>query len=579
MDFVTVPPYSRLIDTTYRTSFLPAQVKKTETIGLRGDVFREGIAATLVLTAMIVGVAVWKLKPSDPQQVARSVYSLPEGQQLNNVFNQTLAVSPDGRQFVYVTDKGLYLRSLDEFDAKLIIGTETNPACPFFSPDGKWIGYYSGTDRKLKKISFGGGAPVALCDIASIFMGASWRADDKIVYSEFLQGVMRVSANGGTPELIGKGNILDLQSLPDGKSLLFTFGSAAPYKIIVQSLQSSERRELFAGDNARYISTGHIVYGLGNNLFAVPFDLKTLKVAGEPVSVVEGIWRADLQRTLQYAVTDAGALVYVPGSTSAVAARQRTLVWVDWMGKEAPIAAPPNDYFFPRLSPDGTKVALTITSRQKGDIWIWDFARETMTRLTFNEASRAPLWTPDGKRIVFASAIDNTAAICSKAADGTGEDDKLGSVPELGTADPFSWSGDGKTIVTWDFMNDGFPGIGTVSTEGGFKWRPLLVNKNGGQMFPQVSRDGRWMAYHSSESGRGEVYVRTFPEINKGRWQISTAGGGSPLWSPDGRKLFYRTGDAVMAVEVETEPAFKAGKPEILFRGRYSQFGTLGGHA
>jgi serine/threonine protein kinase len=530
------------------------------------------LAVTLLLGAAIAGLAVWKLKPSEPRQVIRSEYSLPEGQQLNNVEYLTLAVSPDGRQFVYVTTKGLYLRSVDEFDAKPINGTETSPACPFFSPDGKWIGYNSGTDQKLKKIAISGGAAVTLCDVALV-VGASWGADDKIVYAEYGQCIKRVSANGGTPELIVKGAVYHPQFLPDGKSLLFTFGSAPPYKIVVQSLQSGERQELFAGDKARYIPTGHIVYSLGYNLFAVPFDLKTLKVTGGPVSVVEGIWRTTPERTPQYAVSDSGTLVYVQGKTSTAAPNQRTLVWVDRKGKEAPIAAQPNSYTYPRISPDGTKVAVTVNAGSKSDIWIWDLARETMTRLTFNETSSVPLWTPDGKRVAFVSGGIEKSAVYWKAADGTGEEERLSLEQNWIGGFPWSWSSDGKTLLLYENS----PGEGSLyfidalALEGDRKLRALLKEKYY-QVAPKISPDGRWIAYASYESGKVEIYVRSFPEVNKGKWQVSTNGGNRPLWSPDpdGRELFYRNVDSVMAVAVQTEPTFKPGKTETLFRGTYA---------
>jgi serine/threonine protein kinase len=521
------------------------------------------VAITLILI-IIAGVAVWKLKPSEPRQVMRSEYSLPEGQQLNSA--RILAVSPDGSRFAYVTAKGLYLRSVDEFDAKPIIGTETSPSHPIFSPDGKWIGYYSGTHKKLKKIAISGGDPMTLCDVTGGFVGSSWGADGKIVYAEYQIGIKRVSANGGTPELIVKGVAYNPQLLPDGKSLLFNIGNA-PYKIIVQSIQSGKRQELFAGNTARYIPTGHIVYALGNNLFAVPFDFKTLKVTGDSFSVVEGVWRVASDAVLQYDVSDAGTLIYIPGQTSDVAVGQRTLAWVDRRGKEEPISAAPNAYSAPRISPDGTRVALTIYTGQKSDIWIWDLARENLTRLTFNEASHGPLWTPDGQRIAFALGSWNKEVVYWKAANGTGEDEKLGSAPDRGLS-PWSWSSDGKTLAVLESSGGWNLDIGSLSMEGDHKWRSLLHEKYL-EFQPKISPDGRWMAYNSAESGKGEVYVRPFPEVNKGKWQVSTSGGNSPLWSPDGRELFYRGGDSVIAVAVQTEPTFKCGKPVPLFRGTY----------
>jgi len=190
------------------------------------------VAVGVILAAVITGVVVWELKPTEPRQVMRSEFDLPEGQQVNMSPHSTLAVSSDGKQFVYETNKGLYARSLNEFNAKLISGTETNPGNPFFSPDGKWIGYFSGTDQKLKKIAISGGAPVSLCDVSAPAAGASWGADDTIVFAELFTDLKRVSANGGTPELIVKGAVYDPQLLPDGKSLMFTFGRP-PYRTIV----------------------------------------------------------------------------------------------------------------------------------------------------------------------------------------------------------------------------------------------------------------------------------------------------------------------------------------------------------
>ena len=307
-----------------------------------------------------------------------------------------------------------------------------------------------------------------------------------------------------------------------------------------------------------------------NNLFAVPFDLKTLEVTGGPVPVVEGIWRYTPERAPQYAVSDAGTLVYIPGQTSAVAGGQRTLAWVDRRGKEEPISAVPNDYRTPKISPDGTRVALTIYAGQKSDIWIWDLARETMTRLTFNEASFGPLWTLDGERIAFVLGDLFKGVVYWKAANGTGEDEKLGSAPDRGLM-PMSWSSDGKTLVVGESRGGWRLDIGSLSMEGDHKQRALL-KENYSEIHPKISPDGRWMAYASNESGRYEVYVRPFPEVNKGKWQVSTSGGDSPLWSPDGRELFYRSGDSVMAVSVQTEPTFKCGKPEPLFRGTYVNF-------
>jgi len=555
------------------------------------------IAAVVILSA-ITGAIVWNLRKPEVGQVMRFEYELPEGQQLNTNIGSgnLLAVSLDGSQFVYGTTEGFYLRSVDALDARLIAGTDTASFQPFFSPDGQWIGYWSRSENKLKKVAISGGTPVALCDTGMTFNGGNWDSDNTIVYADSRSGdILRISANGGTPESLMKGIPVKTQEgvspsapqmLPDGKTILFSNlldRTGSNSQIVVQSLKSGERKIVIeSGSDARYLPTGHIVYWLLTDdtwsLFAVPFDLDKLEVTGGPVSMLEDVEAC--------AFSDSGTLVYVTGMVGgggtvaeslgfAPQSNQRTLVWVDRKGKEEPLAAQPNEYCSPTISPDGTKVAITIGySGGSADIWIWDIVRETMTRLTFNGAGEYPLWSLDGQRIVFWSL--DTEAVYWKAADGTGEDEKIGSVPGSAVL-PWSWSSDGKTLV----MKQGSPtvgdNIGSISMEGDHEWKPLLQEKYNEDQ-PQISPDGRWMAYMSNESGKNEIYVRPFPDVNKGRWQISTVGGSDPLWSPNAREIFYRNGDEVMAVAVETEPTFKAGKPETLFRGTYIPFSPLEGN-
>jgi serine/threonine-protein kinase len=385
---------------------------------------------------------------------------------------------------------------------------------------------------------------------------------------------MRVSANGGTPEQIIKTALTEWfiqpQILPDGKSVLFTHANPLPYKVMVQSLKSGERKELLEGDTARYLPTGHIVYAVKNSLFAVPFDPDKLQVTGGPVSMIESVQRVG-DYAPQIAVSDSGTLVYISGTAESVALGRNLLVWVDRKGKEIPIPAAPNSFGWPRISPDGTKVALQICPPSECDVWVYDMVRETMTRLTFNKGSSNPLWTPDGKRIAFNFGSEGKSAVYCKAADGTGTDEKLS--PDQLNPIPWSWSRDGKTLLLSgpDTVADGKDYIEALSMEGNRELRTLLKEKYN-EAGPKISPNGRWMAYMSAESGKTEVYVRPFPEVNNGRWQISTSGGDYPLWAPNGRELFYRNGDTVMAVAVETEPTFKPGKAEVLFQGKYGDW-------
>jgi serine/threonine-protein kinase len=296
-----------------------------------------------------------------------------------------------------------------------------------------------------------------------------------------------------------------------------------------------------------------------DTLFAVPFSLDRLEPKGGPVSVLEGV--------RHYDISESGTLAYMPRVSIG-----RTLVWVNREGKEEPLSAAPDQYSTVRISPDGTRVALSIGPTPKYHIWIWDIVRGTKTRLTPDEFTDnlIPLWTLDGKRIVYASSRENNllSDLYWKASDGTGDAEKLGSSPGRGLF-PWSWSKDGKILALSEIIYPLPDDIGMLSMEGARLRKPLFQEKYS-ESQPQISPDGKWIAYVSDESGASEVYVRPFPEVNKGKAQVSTSGGGSPLWSPDARELYYRSGDAVMMVPVESGPAFKPGKAAVLFQGTYS---------
>jgi Tol biopolymer transport system component len=387
---------------------------------------------------------------------------------------------------------------------------------------------------------------------------------------------MRISANGGTPGALIKSKSVGSafpQILPGGKSVLYTTFTQSEPTIMVGSLESGETKAISAGVGARYLPTGHIVYAVGNNLLAVPFDPDRLEMKGGPVPIVEGVFRINGP---QYDLSDSGTLAYIPGTAGAAAAG-RTLVWVDRQGKEEPITAPPNMYMFPKISPDGTRVALTIGSGNL-DIWIWDLIRKTLTRLTFDDTSEsAPIWTPDGKRILFVSNRDGANGIYWKPADGTGVVEKFATAPDR-TLLPYSFSSDGKVLITGELgASSTKADIGMLSMEGNHARKALLQEKFD-EVQPKISPDGQWMAYSSTESGQNEVYVRPFPDIDKGKWQASTSGGSSPLWAPNGRELFYLSNDnSVMAVPVDFKPALNLGTPKILFRSTYIAAGPTSG--
>jgi serine/threonine protein kinase len=525
------------------------------------------VAATLVLSALATALIVWRLKPPEARQVTRLYHELPDGLQFRTTA-PVLTVSPDGRQIVYSAGGKLYRLSMDQLEAREIPGASDNPNRPFFSPDGKWVGYISGADNRIVKIPVDGGMPVALSDPAQAFSLVDWGTDNTIVHGEMGKGIMRISGDGGKPELIVKADNEMLampQILPGGRAILFTrivAGGTSQSTIFVQSLQSGARRELFEGMAARYLPTGHIVYGSASGLFAVPFDLDTLEVTGGHIPVIGGI-----ASPVQVSVSNTGTLAYVPETSRNIPNGKRALVWVDRKGNVEPLGADPGAYFSPRISPKGTSVAVRIAqSSTSGDIWTWDLSRKFMKRVTSNSGSGVPVWTPDGKRIVYAYGL----TICWKAADGTGKDETLSTATDRISL-PATWSEGGKTLLFMDSsltLQSGWD-IGSLSMDGSYSRKALLHEKYR-EYQPRISPDGRWMAYTSNESGRNEVYVRPYPGL-EGAWeQASVNGGNSPLWSQDSRELYYRSGDAVMAVPVKTSPALSLGKPEILFRGKYT---------
>jgi serine/threonine protein kinase len=546
------------------------------------------IAATVILTAVIVGIVVWNLKTTEPPKVIRLNHELPMDQEFTNIGRPVVAISSDGMNIVYVANRQLYLRNLNELTARPIQGTEINPTTPFFSPDGKWVGFYSPEDSQLKKITVSGGAPVTLCSATNPF-GVTWGDDDSILFGQET-GILRVSANGGPADVliaIEEGEYIHgPQLLPDREWVLFTFAEDASTawdeaQIVVQSLKSGERKVLISGgSDARYVPTGHLVYALGGVLYAIRFDADSLEVIGGAVPVVEAVQRAYGQYTgtANYGFSDNGMLAYVVGSADTTAPPRR-LVWADREGKEEPLSAEPKTFFYPRLSPDGSKVALVIPDGDNQDIWIWDIVRETMTRLTFFEGQDIqPIWTPDGNRIVFFSAREE-GGVYWKNADGTGEAEFFGSVPDR-LLFPWCFSKDGSSLINGELIGEDRMDIGMLLMEGDHEHKPLLTEEYV-EMQPKISPDGRWMAYTASESDNWGVYVRPFPDVNKGKWQVSPDIGIGPLWSPDGKELFYRSPDGIMAVPVDTEPTFKLGKPKVLFPDTYISLlgGGFEGHA
>ena len=521
---------------------------------------RPAPAAIAALALLAVGgFGVWSLTRPAPPRVARFPIPLAADQVFSFRGRHLVAISPDGSHVAYSANGSLWLRPVAQLQAIQVPGTEEGRG-PFFSADGESIGFWA--DEQLKKVSVSGGAPVTLADVPGYPHGPSWGADDMILYGQ-PEGIMQVPGASGTPELlipVDEGErIYGPQMLPGGEWVLFTV-TAAPVsfdeaQIVAQSVTTNERTVLIEGGmDGRYVPTGHLVYSLNNVLFAVPFDVSSRQVTGGPVPLVEGVRQISDRGGAQFSVSTDGSLVYVPGSVGD--ADVTTLIWVGRDGEEEHISAPPRAYGRPRVSPDGTRVAVDITDGDNTDIWIWDLTRETLTQLTFDGAiDDYALWTPDSERLVFFSSREG-AGLFWKAADGTGQVEKLGDP----LARPYGWAADGRLI--FEQARD----IGVLTMEGE-RTVDMLLDAEFDQGEPALSPDGRWLAYYSSETGTPLIYVQPFPNIDDGLWNVSLERGINPVWSPDGRDLFYRrpSGTDLMVVQIETEPTFSSRTPESLF--------------
>ncbi|HMD33760.1 MAG TPA: hypothetical protein VKH42_02275, partial [Vicinamibacterales bacterium] len=320
------------------------------------------------------------------------------------------------------------------------------------------------------------------------------------------------------------------------------------------------------GSAAKYVRTGRLVYAAGGALRAVHFDLTRLDVIGDPVPIVEHVMIGNTGAA-NYAISTNGTLVFVPGSALNVA-NTRRMVWVDRGGHEEPLAAPPKPYGVVRISPDGTRIAVDVRD-QEGDIWVWDIAHQTSTRLTFDPSTdQHPVWTPDSRRIVFTSVREGAANLYWHYADNTGRDERLTTSANLQGS--HSITPDGKYILGFEVFPKTVPDVMRWPIDGGPG--EAIVQTPFAEFGAEVSPDGRYIAYQSNESGPFQIYVRPYPDTNGGHWQISSAGGMRAAWARSGRELFFTDlTDTLMSVAVQTSgPGFSFGNPVKVFDAKYA---------
>ena len=568
---------SLALEGAFETGWAQAAASVVES---RPAAWRQPVPVAL-LTTVVIGLAVWSLWPSvEPPAVNRFNYVFPEGQTLRNVGRSVLTVSPDGRQFVYNTrgEDGISHSDLEpgnqsslEFTHRAKVGTRP----------GQSLAYFDNVVTEVKRIAIGGGASAVIADVRGLSYGLSWAPDDTILFGQ-AEGILRVSANGGTPELIvpaAEGEQMGRpQLLPDGESVLFSVTTATgstrwdQAQIVVQSLPSGERTVIWqGGSDARYVSTGHLVFALRDVLYAVAFDVDSLIVSGGPVPMVEGVGRADNPATntgtANVGISAQGSLVYLSGTAGS---NDRTLSLVEQDGVVEPLPLPPAQYLSPRLSPDGETLAVQSLEDEGSVLWVYDLSSEAqIQQLTFDGDNHRPVWTPDGQRITFASDRDGPMSLYWMPADGSGTPERL-TTADAGTSHwPGSWSPDGQTLLfnvqrerdtDWD--------IWTLSIDGRETQR-LYDTPSTIYLGAELSPDGQWLAYGAGPvSTASDIYVEPFPPTGSRR-RMSQGGGLWPLWSRAGDRLFYRPStasgiSALRSVEVVTQPAFAFSNEQTL---------------
>ena len=527
------------------------------------------VVAALLIGGVISGAAIWKLRPAPPlSAITRFVLTLPEGQQFTNPGRMVIAISPDGSQMVYVANQRLFHRAMSELEARPVPGTENFTAVlnPVFSPDGQSIVFWAASDQTLKKIVVTGGASVTLCPADNV-IGMTW-GEHGIIYGQGAKGIFRVSENGGKPEAlvtVEKNEFAHgAELLPDGESLLYTVTTDTNQweqgKIFVQSIKPGSARKLVidGGADARYVSTGHIVYDYEGTLFTIPFDLKRLQVTGGQVPILEGVQRG--LGSAQYGFSNTGSLIYVPGSVGGVGGVQRTLAIADRKGGLERMKQPARAYSFPRLSPDRKRVAVS-TDDKESNVWIIDLAGDTAPRqLTLGGSNRYPVWSADSQRVAFQSNREGDLGIFWQKADGTGTAERL-TKPEQGTAHiPDSLSGDAKSLA-YTVIKGSEAGV----------WIFSLQDKTSTAFAAKASTfigraafspDSHWLAYQSNETGTNQVFVQPFPATGA---KYPVAKGGQPFWSPDAKELIYNpAAGQIGSISITTKPTFAFGEPVSL---------------
>jgi eukaryotic-like serine/threonine-protein kinase len=533
------------------------------------------VSVALLVGGLAVGLIAWSLWPMPIRPpVTRFSIALPEGQAFSGTARRVLDLSQDGENLVYVANRRLYLRPMSGLDPRPISGIQgvANLTSPAISPDGQSVAFFT-TDYGLQHVALAGGAVTTICPATNPF-GLTW--DESGILFGQQKGIMRVSANGGTPEVLaaaGAGETLrGPQMLPGGRAVLFTVsnGNVDEQQIAVQPLDGGARKTLIdGGTSGQYLPTGHLVYGVQGVLMAVPFDLSSLSVTGGPVVLVEGVSRsqgATSGSAVQFSVSATGALAFVPGpAVIASSSGTRVLAMVDRQGQTEPLGLPPGTYRSPRVSPDGKFVTFDTDDGNGRDVWVYALAGGAAIRkLTFGGQNQAPIWSPDGQWIVFQSDRDGDQALFRQRMDGATVAERL-TKPASGVEQvPQTFSPDGRYLLYSEHQGNRWT-----------LWAMTMADKTAtafgdvssvGLVEAAFSPDGRWVAYQSGVAGVGtggiantQTFLQPFPSTGA---KYLVGQGGHPYWSPKGDGLILNVAPGRSAiVPVRTTPAVTFGEP------------------
>jgi serine/threonine-protein kinase len=532
------------------------------------------VGGAALIAGTVIGMVLRKPAGVD-DKVVRVMMSLPDSGSLIPVDNSSIAISPDGQRIAYLGPSGsghmIWVRDMDNLDGKPLTGTEGGEA-PFFSPDGKSIGFLvrSGPTsvKGLVVIPASGGmVRTVVADSVSAW-GASWGSDDRIYFTRGNK-IARVAATGGTVEILshpdstkGEQEHDFVQVLPGGRGAVVQIwrGSAGLNDIGLLSFDTKRMTVVAKGTFARFLSPDILLFGLSDGrVFAVRLDPEKLKVKGDPVQVLDKVAVDATNGTLQFAVSENGTLVYVPGSSA-----KRQIVWVGRDGKQSQVDSTwLGSFTYPALSPDGSRLALTISGDDGDAVWVKKLPDGSLTRLTPDGPSDRAVWSPDGRSVAYLAARNGKRTSFISRADGSTDEQPLNKSRQ--GLDEVTLSPDGRTVI---YRTEGIGAntrklfVGANDPDSAI--RPLLKTPYD-NFGATISPNGKWLAYVSTESRNPQVYVRPYPSVDSARWTISIDGGVEPLWSHNGRELFYRKEDAVMSVQVQTAGEFRAETPVKLF--------------